>query len=251
MTGWGTGYVSYCFGVKEDTFQMNKFNLHVLLLLGALVFCVGLINMTSNSNPHAYEVEVSNGLNVIPTLSSSVYHYQQELSMPEVEEGHSPSNIYLDIIKHEIQAVENIQNQVAEVKPEVEIKHPVKPVKAVKPTTTKKKPAKKKKNYVERWALVTAYCPCSKCCGYATPGRTSIGKSAWKPGIAADPRAIAYGTEVYVKGYGRKKVDDTGGAMRRSWRRKGVLHLDIRMTYHYQAVKWGRRMMKVRIYNKK
>ena len=204
--------------------------------------------MTSNINPHAYEVEVSKGLSFIPTLSSSVYHYQHELTIPDVDEEHNHSNIYLDIIKHELEAVENIQEPVVENKAAVKITQPVKPV---LPTTTKKKSVKKKKDYVERWALVTAYCPCSKCCGYATPGRTSIGKSAWKPGIAADPRAVAYGTEVYVKGYGRKVVDDTGGAMRRSWRRKGLLHLDLRMTYHYQAVKWGRRMMKVRIYNKK
>lgn len=100
-------------------------------------------------------------------------------------------------------------------------------------------------------ALVTAYCPCRKCCGRGSPGRTSRGTTAWVPGIAADPKAIRYGTEIFVPGYGLRKVDDTGGAMRQSWRRRGRLHLDIRMTYHWQARKWGRRYMKVRVYNKK
>ncbi len=106
------------------------------------------------------------------------------------------------------------------------------------------------KEYREVWAMVTAYCPCYKCCGRGSPGRTSLGKTAWRPGIAADPRAIAYGTKIDITGYGLREVDDTGGAMRQSWSRRGVIHLDIRMTYHWQARSWGRRLMKVKIYDK-
>lgn len=105
-----------------------------------------------------------------------------------------------------------------------------------------------KRKYREVWATVTAYCPCSRCCGRGSPGVTSTGRSAWVRGIAADPKAIAYGTRIEVPGYGLHVVDDTGGAMRRSWRTKGRLHLDIRMNYHWQARKWGRRLLKVKIY---
>ncbi|MBP5233275.1 MAG: 3D domain-containing protein, partial [Planctomycetes bacterium] len=104
--------------------------------------------------------------------------------------------------------------------------------------------------YREMWATVTAYCPCSRCCGAGARGRTSLGGSAWLPGIAADPRALPYGTTVYVPGYGEQTVDDTGGAMRNSWRNHGRLHLDIRMKTHHEARQWGRRTMKVRVYGK-
>lgn len=100
----------------------------------------------------------------------------------------------------------------------------------------------------EETALVTAYCPCAKCCGTQSPGITSIGKTAWKPGLAADPIYLHYGTEVFVPGYGMSVIDDTGGAMRRHWRRDGMLHIDVRMTYHYEARKWGKRYLRVKIY---
>jgi 3D (Asp-Asp-Asp) domain-containing protein len=102
--------------------------------------------------------------------------------------------------------------------------------------------------YREENALVTAYCPCAKCCGTQSPGITSIGKSAWTTGLAADPLKLEYGTKVLVDGYGLSVVDDTGGAMRRHWRRDGILHIDVRMTYHYEARQWGKRYMRLKIY---
>lgn len=105
------------------------------------------------------------------------------------------------------------------------------------------------RSYREVRALVTAYCPCARCCGRHANGRTSIGTTAWRPGMAADPRAVPYGTLVEVPGYGTYPIDDTGGAMRQSWRRRGVIHIDIRMTYHWQAREWGRRYMTIRIYD--
>jgi 3D (Asp-Asp-Asp) domain-containing protein len=92
---------------------------------------------------------------------------------------------------------------------------------------------------------VTAYCPCRRCCGRFADGRTSTDTTAWRPGIAADPTVLPYGTVVEVPGYGTHPVDDTGGAMRRHWRRDGILHIDVRMTYHWQARQWGRREMDI------
>jgi 3D (Asp-Asp-Asp) domain-containing protein len=102
--------------------------------------------------------------------------------------------------------------------------------------------------YKEVWAVVTAYCPCRRCCGRFANGKTSTGTSAWVRGIAADPTVLPYGTRVEVEGYGTSKIDDTGLAMRRTWRRSGMIHLDVRMTYHYEARNWGRKIMKIRIY---
>lgn len=101
----------------------------------------------------------------------------------------------------------------------------------------------------EEVALVTAYCPCSRCCGRQAAGITSIGKDAWSTGLAADPIYLDYGTRVFINGYGLSEVDDTGGAMRRHWREDGILHIDVRMTYHYQARQWGKQYLRVKIYD--
>lgn len=102
--------------------------------------------------------------------------------------------------------------------------------------------------YREEVAMVTAYCPCSRCCGRFANGVTSIGGNAWEPGLAAEPEYLVYGTRVFVPGYGLSTVDDTGGAMRRHWKRNGVLHIDVRMTYHQEARLWGKQYLRVKIY---
>ncbi|MDR1520575.1 MAG: 3D domain-containing protein [Planctomycetota bacterium] len=103
--------------------------------------------------------------------------------------------------------------------------------------------------YREEVAMVTAYCPCARCCGSLSPGITSIGKNAWLPGVAADPLYLNYGTRIFVPGYGLAEIDDTGGAMRRHWRRDGLLHVDLRMTYHHEAKQWGKQYLRVKIYD--
>jgi 3D (Asp-Asp-Asp) domain-containing protein len=81
-------------------------------------------------------------------------------------------------------------------------------------------------------------------------GKTSTRTNAWKPGIAVDPQAIPYGTVIQVPGYTRAEwavADDTGGAMRRAWRKNRKILIDIRMSYHWEAVQWGRQSLRVRI----
>ncbi|MHC4883796.1 MAG: 3D domain-containing protein [Planctomycetota bacterium] len=96
-------------------------------------------------------------------------------------------------------------------------------------------------------AYVTGYCPCSRCCGRFANGRTSTRTSAWRPGIAVDPKAIAYGSRIDVPGYGMAIADDTGIAMRRNWQNRGVIHLDLRFTYHWQARRWGTKNLTVTV----
>jgi 3D (Asp-Asp-Asp) domain-containing protein len=99
-------------------------------------------------------------------------------------------------------------------------------------------------------ARVTAYDPSKRCCGSFADGKTSIGLNAWKlTGCAAYPKAIPYGTLVYVPGVGYRTVDDTGAQMRKSWQ-KGVYHVDLRMKYHYEARRWGNRYLCIRLYRK-
>lgn len=99
-------------------------------------------------------------------------------------------------------------------------------------------------------AKVTAYCPCSRCCKPHADGRTATRKSAWKMnGCATYWKAIPKDWMVDIPGIGRKIVDDTGPAMKRSFQR-GYYHIDVRMKYHYQARNWGVKWLTVKIYRK-
>lgn len=96
--------------------------------------------------------------------------------------------------------------------------------------------------------LVTAYCPCTLCCGPNAAGKTSTGKDAYRhEGVAADPTAIPYGTRLTIPTVGSRVVDDTGAAMRRSWRSQRIYHLDLRFKSHEEARRWGRKWLDVEI----
>ena len=100
-------------------------------------------------------------------------------------------------------------------------------------------------------AKVTAYDPSRLSCGKFADGKTSIGRNAWKlDGVAAYPKAIPYGTWVVIPGAGGRTVDDTGSAMRASWRRYRRFQIDQRVTYPYQARRWGVKYMDVKLYRK-
>jgi 3D (Asp-Asp-Asp) domain-containing protein len=100
-----------------------------------------------------------------------------------------------------------------------------------------------------RHMLVTAYCPCKKCCGQCADGRTSRNKDAWKTfGVAADPKVLPYGTKLNIPGVGIRVVDDTGGAMRKDTK-KGICHIDVRFHDHKEALAFGRKWLNVEILN--
>lgn len=84
--------------------------------------------------------------------------------------------------------------------------------------------------------LVTAYCPCRKCCGNWADGKTASGHEIL-PGdcfVAAD-KTLAFDTEIIVPGYNENrpvKVLDRG---------KKITHnrLDVFLPTHEQAKNWG------------
>jgi 3D (Asp-Asp-Asp) domain-containing protein len=112
------------------------------------------------------------------------------------------------------------------------------------------------------WARVktTGYCKCGSCCSWhrnllghpvisAGPNRgkpkavgvTASGTRA-RPGvIAADTNIFAFGTVMYIPGYGYGRVEDVGGAI------KGY-HLDLYFTSHETARKWGVRTKEIRFW---
>ena len=99
--------------------------------------------------------------------------------------------------------------------------------------------------------VLTAYCPCVKCCEIWSKehpirkGTNYIQKTASgtipKVGrtIAVDPNIIPYGTEIYIDGYGWYFAEDTGGAM------KNRKIIDIYFDTHEEARQFGRQKAEV------
>jgi 3D (Asp-Asp-Asp) domain-containing protein len=94
--------------------------------------------------------------------------------------------------------------------------------------------------------LVTAYCPCSKCCGKFSDNITANGKSVYANNsmfVAADTRLLKFGTMLSIPGYkgGRNvPVWDRGGKIRGH-------HLDVFFLSHKQAQKWGKQYLNVKV----
>lgn len=110
------------------------------------------------------------------------------------------------------------------------------------PTTTPK-PTEKPKKYKTvdiGTFLVTAYCPCQKCCGDHANGITATGTKA-KQGrtIAVDPDLIPYGTRVKI-GKHWYTAEDCGGKIKNK-------HIDMYFNRHSDADEWGVKYKKVKI----
>ena len=91
---------------------------------------------------------------------------------------------------------------------------------------------------------VTAYCPCSKCCGKYADGVTANGyRIRSGDTLAAADKKFSFGTEMIVPGYNNEmpiKVLDRGGAIRGN-------KLDVLFGSHKQAQKWGVRYLDVKV----
>jgi 3D (Asp-Asp-Asp) domain-containing protein len=92
----------------------------------------------------------------------------------------------------------------------------------------------------DRWPrrmVVTAYCPCTECCGPDAHGVTASGRPVTANGgkfVAAD-RSIPFGTMLVIPGYnGGRPVEvlDRGGAIKGN-------RLDVYFPTHGEARQWG------------
>jgi len=85
---------------------------------------------------------------------------------------------------------------------------------------------------------VTAYCPCSKCCGEYSDRITASGKPAEGKLIAAD-RVFPFGLLLDVPGYGeRVPVEDRGEAIKNR-------HIDLLFPNHNEALVWGKQYLEI------
>jgi 3D (Asp-Asp-Asp) domain-containing protein len=92
--------------------------------------------------------------------------------------------------------------------------------------------------------VVTAYCPCAKCCGENAAGITASGKRVSYNGgrfVAADA-SLAFGTKLLIPGYANGSVEvlDRGGAIRGN-------RIDVFFPTHQQALQWGRQTLEVTV----
>jgi 3D (Asp-Asp-Asp) domain-containing protein len=94
---------------------------------------------------------------------------------------------------------------------------------------------------------VTAYCPCTICCGPMAQGITASGKLVSHNGgrfVAADTSVLPFGTKLVIPGYADNEsveVLDRGGAIKGN-------KLDLYFPTHEEALQWGRQMVDVVVY---
>lgn len=80
--------------------------------------------------------------------------------------------------------------------------------------------------------VITAYCPCPKCCGVWADGITYTGEIATENRtIAVDPNVIPLGSTVEING-NRYRAEDIGGVI------KGK-KIDLYFDSHQVALDWG------------
>ena len=87
---------------------------------------------------------------------------------------------------------------------------------------------------------ITAYCPCSKCCGKTT-GRTASGTTATAGRTVAASSKFAFGTKLNIGGH-VYTVEDRGGAINGN-------KIDIFVNTHAEALQWGVRYLNVSVVN--
>lgn len=95
--------------------------------------------------------------------------------------------------------------------------------------------------HTRRTFVVTAYCPCKKCCGPRACGITASGApvSANHGLFVAADRTIPFGTRISIPGYANGDgvpVLDRGGAIRQG-------RLDVYFPTHQAALNWGRKTL--------
>ena len=89
--------------------------------------------------------------------------------------------------------------------------------------------------------IVTAYCPCQKCCG-KTDGITASGVKAVEGVTVATDKSIAFGTKIYIDGVGERIVQDRGGAIKGN-------KIDLYFDSHEKALEFGRQTKQATILN--
>lgn len=103
------------------------------------------------------------------------------------------------------------------------------------------KPVETVQQSVAESYIITAYCPCVKCCG-KTDGITASGEKAIQGVTVAMNKTIPFGTKIYIDGIGERIVQDRGGAIKGN-------KIDLYFDSHEKALEFGRQTKQVTILN--
>ncbi len=85
--------------------------------------------------------------------------------------------------------------------------------------------------YLGRFKL-THYCACSKCCGKWGGNTAWAGRLVPNRTIAVDPKVIPKLSWVHIDGYGLRRAEDTGGAIKGN-------RIDVAVSSHAEALRLG------------
>lgn len=90
----------------------------------------------------------------------------------------------------------------------------------------------------ENFYIVTAYCPCIRCCGPGSPKPTASG--VWpKQGRTAATNKFPFGTKLEIEGVGVRIVEDRMP--------KDQMKVDIYFDSHQKALEFGKQKRKVKV----
>ncbi len=113
-------------------------------------------------------------------------------------------------------------------------------------------------SFEEKVFEVTAYCPCSKCCGKFADGITASGHVIkYGDRLIAAPKEYAFGTIMDVPNYELAHVLDRGGAINSNkidvliYEKSPYKSLTDLEWSHMKALEWGRQTLTIKIYREK
>lgn len=92
-----------------------------------------------------------------------------------------------------------------------------------------------------REMVLTAYCPCEKCCGkwsYLDHGGTACGERAKEGVTVAMAEDIPFGTEIWIEGVGHRVCQDRGSAITDG-------RIDVYFENHEDALAFGMKTARV------
>lgn len=186
----------------------------MLLLVGALILTIVTIGKKHIDNEESVVVETKVESSTIkPETEEIIEPKKEDTELKVIEDKKVP-----EPLPHKTKEPKPIENIEPEKEPEP-ISEPV------------------NSNSLGVFTL-TAYCPCSKCCGKWANGITSTGVTATAGRtIAVDPKKIPYGTEVVINGH-TYVAEDCGGAIKKN-------KIDIYFNSHEEALAFGRQRAEV------
>lgn len=134
----------------------------------------------------------------------------------------------------------------------VEVEKPLPPPVERKPMVSRGESKRYKEYEMEVTAYDLSYESCGKHSNHPEYGVTASGKKIGvdifeEDGIIASPKNFPFGTKMEVEGWGTGTVWDRGGAIKYD-EKTGRYRLDIFISDRAKALEWGRKIVKVKVF---